>query len=404
MYFKENLMLKRFTADYFFNGSQLLKEPYVLVMDDKGKVLAFRKRKTEDETDDEIQQYKGILMPGFINCHCHLELSHMKDQIKEGTGLVNFVRQVMNSRVDIPYEERMHQMKTAELSMFRNGIVAVGDICNSDESMEIKKDSRLYYHNFIEISGWDEKIALSRMKRGMEILEKFRSAGFEKQSSIAPHAPYSISQKLWEYLQTTFPGNITSMHNQETMEENKLFREGGGDFLKLYQEMGLGENLIPAADSSLKISLPFLKKAASVLLVHNTYTNEEDILELNKYFNKRNLFICLCPSANLYIEGRLPDVRLLKKSGYSIVLGTDSLSSNHELNLLREIQILLKQFPELDTSELLQWATHNGAEALKITQDFGSFTPGAHPGLILLEDTPNGKITKNTTVRNLLCF
>jgi cytosine/adenosine deaminase-related metal-dependent hydrolase len=137
--------------------------------------------------------------------------------------------------------------------------------------------------------------------------------------------------------------------------------------------------------------LPLLCAAKNIILVHNTYTSEEDInfaLRCVQPYHQQ-LFWCICIRANLYIENALPPIDLLKKKGCKIVIGTDSLASNADLNLLGEIQAILHYFPMLGLEEVLSWATYEGAKALQMEKELGSFQKGKKPGVIVID--PNLK-------------
>jgi cytosine/adenosine deaminase-related metal-dependent hydrolase len=114
------------------------------------------------------------------------------------------------------------------------------------------------------------------------------------------------------------------------------------------------------------------------------------------------MFFCLCPNANLYIGGKLPDVELLIRRNCVLVIGTDSLASNHQLSILEELKTLQQQFPQLSTPTLLKWATANGAEALGMEGMLGSFHPGKKPGLVLIEGLEGEKFAAAATARRVL--
>jgi cytosine/adenosine deaminase-related metal-dependent hydrolase len=114
--------------------------------------------------------------------------------------------------------------------------------------------------------------------------------------------------------------------------------------------------------------------------VHNTFTREADILFAEA--SPHRVFWCLCPNANAYIENCMPPVDLLLKHRAKIVLGTDSLASNHQLSILEEIKTLQVHFPDLLLEEILSWATSNGAGALDCQDQFGSFEAGKYPGIV----------------------
>jgi cytosine/adenosine deaminase-related metal-dependent hydrolase len=131
-----------------------------------------------------------------------------------------------------------------------------------------------------------------------------------------------------------------------------------------------------------------------LILVHNVATKEEDVRAV-KTAEGPSLFYCLCPNANEYISGSLPDVEMLIREECTIVLGTDSLASNHRLSILEEIKTLRRAFPRIGISEMLRWATYNGAKALQLDSVLGSFEKGKQPGVILIEKD-------GETVRRLL--
>ena len=124
------------------------------------------------------------------------------------------------------------------------------------------------------------------------------------------------------------------------------------------------------------------------MLVHNTFTKEEDVVYAKEEvaLNHQHLFLCLCINANLYIENAVPPVEVLLKNDCDIVLGTDSLASNWNLSILDEIRTLQKYFPFLQTEQLLQFATSNGAKALNMDNTLGSFENGKQPGILLLNE------------------
>ena len=122
----------------------------------------------------------------------------------------------------------------------------------------------------------------------------------------------------------------------------------------------------------------------------------------NRQRRTAELFFCLCPNANLYISGLLPDPDLLLRYNSVIVVGTDSLASNHQLCILEELKTLQRQFPSVATATLLQWATLNGARALQLDGVLGSFEPGKQPGVVLIEHAEEGRLGTEARVKRLV--
>jgi cytosine/adenosine deaminase-related metal-dependent hydrolase len=177
---------------------------------------------------------------------------------------------------------------------------------------------------------------------------------------------------------------VSRQHNQETSAENELFLEGKGDFLRLYEKLGIDISFFrPPGKTSLQSFLPKFLENQSVILVHNVHTTEEDLLYTKE--SGKSLSWCFCPNANLYISNKMPAVDLFIKHDCNIVLGTDSLASNHPLDILGEIKTIRNHFPGISARQLLSWATLNGAKALQMDKLLGSFEKGKQPGVILCD-------------------
>jgi cytosine/adenosine deaminase-related metal-dependent hydrolase len=290
--------------------------------------------------------------------------------------------------------------------MLGNGIVAVGDICNTTDTLERKKGGRLSYRNFVETMGFIDKSAPDRFAASSGIYEAFENR-FPGTNSIVPHAPYSVSPALL-HLVADFPGNgLLSIHNQESEVENEFRKTGKGDLLRLYAQLGLDVSFFQGTGRrSLAAILPYFHRNQSLILVHNVATAEDDFQHPGAAAfpppGAAKLIFCLCPNANLYIGGKLPDVSLLVNQNCRIVVGTDSLASNHHLSILEELKTLQQSFTWLATSTLLQWATSNGASALQMDDRVGSFKPGLRPGVLLLEGPDGDRFTPWTTARRLI--
>lgn len=352
----------------------------MLVLDENGSLLNIAK--ASDAEPAGLEKHEGILCPGFVNAHCHLELSYLKNELPQQKGLIEFAKGIITKRMAFPEEVMKEAAKKADQGMWENGIVAVGDISNAPVSFDIKKESKINYHTFIELIGLNPQYADVIFNVGKDLLSQLKQKGLA--GSLAPHAPYSVSLELMQKIreraeQTNAP---VSIHNQESREEDLFFKEKKGftalyDFLKLpidfFQATGL---------SSLRSCLPALKGKENVLLVHNTFTPTEDLKWANEESN--SLFWCLCPNANLYIENSLPDLKAMLDADCRLCIGTDSLASNHSLSMTSEMNVLLKNYDFLTPAQILGWACSGGAGALGVSDRFGSFLTGKNAGLNLL--------------------
>ncbi len=393
------MSFRKFKADYLFTGTEMLSGNHVLILNEQDYVEEII---IKENAGDDVQEFNGLISPGFVNCHCHLELSHMKGLIPEKTGLVNFVFKVVTER-HFDDEEILEAIAKAEDEMFANGIVAAGDICNNTLTLSQKLKSRLSYYNFIEVSGWHPQIAEQRFQLSQKIVEQFN----QLPTALVPHAPYSVSDELWNLIQPFFTNKTISIHNQETSFEDELFIKNQGDFIRMYEMMKIDNSFFtPTGKSSLQSYFHKLSNAKNIILVHNTFTSQTDIDFASQQINQstnQQLYWCICANANLYIEDKMPPVELLRKNYCNIVIGTDSYASNKSLNMLDEIKTILHHSSEkITASEILQWATVNGAKALQMENLLGSFDKGKHPGIMLIDKLANGDITAESSVTRLL--
>jgi cytosine/adenosine deaminase-related metal-dependent hydrolase len=387
--------MRRFSADFIYTISGQIIPNGIIVTDDDGKILAITDEKVS--IDPHIERYEGIITPGFINTHCHLELSHLHQKIKKHEGLISFIKQVIFTR-NFPEEVIQEAMKNADEQMWQNGIVAVGDISNQAISSEIKQKSKIKYHTFIEMIGLDASKAQEIMKNAIDLKRKFKTP-----SSITAHAPYSISKDLLKELRKYCKNieNKIAIHLQECAAEAELYKLKTGPFLEFFKDLNIDASSFKAqSKNSIQAILPFLPKNQNVLFVHNTFTCLKDIF-LTKRFDI-DLFWCFCPNANLYIENTLPDIDFFKYSNYPITIGTDSLASNDVLDILSEIKVLIKNTQSFATVDILKWATINSAQFLGLENDLGSIEVGKTPGLNLLQNLKNNEITDETTLKKLI--
>lgn len=379
---------RKFKADQLFDGYRLHGNDKVLITDDSGKIQGIILVR---EAGDDVQTFSGILLPGLINCHCHLELSHLKNVIPPHTGLIEFLCSVVTKR-DFPREVINQEIIKSEKEMYDNGIVAVGDIGNTADTAMVKSKSKMRWQNFVEVLGFTDEKADENIKHYKQVAttleEKLQTSNLKHRTSLVPHAPYSISPKTFKLINELTKGQIISIHNQEHPAEDVLYKTGGGDYLKLFKIFGINESPFPVTGvSSIRSVLPHFNNGQTIFLIHNTFMPEEDVVFAKEYAAKKGLKLvwCLCINANLYIENKVPPVEMLMKHDCPIVLGTDSYSSNWQLSIAKEIKSFKQNFPMLSLETILQWATINGAKSLQWDDGLGSFEKGKSPGVVVID-------------------
>lgn len=324
------------------------------------------------------EYFEGILIPGFINSHCHLELSHLKGIIPKHTGMTGFLEHIVQLRSDYSEQIQFSSASLAEENMIRQGIVAVGDISNNTLTLNIKNQNNIYYHTFVELIGLQNINANKIFNDGITIAGQFKASGLN--ATLVPHAPYSVSDKLLELISSQ--NELISIHMLESADEIEFCKTGKGKMAGFFSSLGIDFNDLEISDESPLNSI--LKKLApfqNLILVHNTEINEDEIQSAKK---SGPVYFCLCPNANQYINNKLPDFDLFKQDMNNVIIGTDSLASNDELSILSELKTIRSHSTSITLQQLIHWSTINGARALGIENVYGSLKQGKKPGINLL--------------------
>lgn len=395
------MSLRKISADYIFPISSPPIKNGVLIFDEKGKIADLIDPAKTYLNFEDAQLVSGLLCPGFVNTHCHLELSWMKGRIPEKTGLADFVVHIEKQKKLRKDDDVFEAIANADIEMRKNGIVAVGDISNTDYSFATKTGSPIDYYTFIEVYGSMPWLADEKFEKALEIHRQLTEK-FGQKGSISPHATYSVSEPLFLKIKAFAEKhqNILSIHHQESEAENRFFKDKSGWIIENMKKVGIDYSWFEATGKSPLESIARMVPGENpILLVHNTFSTEENIDFAQSYF--KDVSWCLCPNANLYIENKLPDVPLFARKNLKITLGTDSLASNHQLSILDEMKTLTGAFPEIPLGKILKWGTLNGAEFLGVGHKFGSFEKGKIPGinLISLKDDPKIELSQESKVK-----
>ena len=391
--------MKRFSAQFIFTNTAPPLKRAVITAEDDGTIVKVEESRGELKETQSVEFYNGIIVPGFVNCHCHLELSHLKGAISEGRGLSDFLMGIRTLR-NYDQKEIITAAKKVDDDLFREGVSLCADICNTPVTFDIKKGSRIRYINLGEVFGIDPDKAGKRMEEVIQLARAAKDAGLKLYP--VPHSAYSVSLPLFRMLREKSAGNrVTSIHFMESESEAILLKNHSGPMRRSYEDSGLLPASLQMPKNHVTAIIDEVTPSGNLILVHNTYADRNTVSEVKK---RGDTYWCLCPGSNLYIENKLPAVEMLLEEDCKIVIGTDSLSSNKKLSILREMKILQEHFPSVTLEELIRWATINGAEALDESHTFGTLEPGKKPGLLLIQDLDlvNFRLTEETNVRRLM--
>ncbi|MEA5418050.1 amidohydrolase family protein [Spirulina sp. CCNP1310] len=389
---------RKISADYIYTISGPVIEYGMVTLDSYNTIVSISQREVGKKDDLEI--YEGIIIPGFINAHCHLELSHLRDKTPRNVGgLIPFIEGISALR-KAEKSEIINAIECEEQKIIEAGIVAVGDLSNTTYTFYQKSLGNIRYHTFIEILGGDSERAVELFDRGRSLYQIMPTAN-RGSKSIVPHAPYNTSPELLHLIKNFSMefDCILSIHNQECKAEELFFKAKTGAFVDLYERINAKYDFFEAnGENSLHYTLHNLLHNNQLLLVHNIFTSIEDIQYAVDYAEKVNgtIYWVMCPNSNLYIEGVLPDIPSFVTEGATIAIGTDSLASNFQLSVLEELKTINRYFPNIPIHSLLKWATLNGAKSLNYDSDLGSIEIGKRSGLNLLTgvDLANNSLQK----------
>ncbi len=400
-----------FTADCIF---PICGEPIIggyIRCADEGTIESFGR--TDELSAEELssaRKCRGFIVPGFTNAHCHIELSHMKGLFKQGTGMDGFIQQINALRLTVDREERISAMREAFDDLAAQGVVAMGDISNCDESFEMKREAlesgKMYTRTFLEVFGTEPEDAPAIIDEVRALQDKAREMGLD--AAPTPHSCYTMSPLLNRKAAAAgLESGFISYHSQESGEEEDMLRYGTGPLAEDYRSRGTTQ-LPVTGTGALVYFLDNLQKeiefpvGGNVLLVHNVATDQESIDAAKSAL--RHPFWAICPLSNIFIHRALPPIDLMRRNGLKICIGTDSLSSNLLLSPVAEMKCLQDNFPQLSLAEMLEWACLNGAEAIGCSDRFGSFEPGKRPGIVLISgvDRDNLRLTDESRSERLI--
>lgn len=392
-------MIRKISASLVFIDSHTILKNGVVTVDENGIIQSIEDNGGNLKESQHIEHYNGLLVPGFVNTHTHLELSHLKGKIDKEIGLDRFVGQVVRLR-SAEQQEIEDAQKLAIRQMKMSGTVAAGDISNGSDSFSVKKESDLLFYTFIELFGLDPANAEEAMNGAQKLIAEYPLPYI----SISPHAPYSTNSKLLALIKEHAENacSVLSMHNQECDAENEFFLNKTGKLAEAFERIGFDLNkFAETGKNSLESVTEYLPQMLNKVLVHNSVTNKEDIDILRQNMDLDTCFWATCPKSNLYIENKLPDYNLFRSEGLQVTIGTDSLASNDTLSIIEEMKVITSHFKEIPLVEIISWATINGAKALGFADRLGSFEEGKRPGINLIENMHlhSLELTEKSTVR-----
>jgi cytosine/adenosine deaminase-related metal-dependent hydrolase len=337
-----------------------------------------------------VERVAGVVMPGLVNAHTHLELSALRGRAPGGRGFVPWVENMIGVRAELRPEDDADAVERAVDELDAACTVAVGEVTNTLAAVRALARRGIVGCVFHEVFGVEREplegrvAALARMK---EELGAWPSADLAY--APTPHTLYTTHADVVRRLvrEAREQGVRASVHVAEHAPERRFLEQGDGPVAEWYEaRLKLRRDLLEwPSKSPVAFADELGVLAPHVLVVHLTDARPEE-LEL---VARRGAPVVACPRSNLHIETRLPPLLAMRTAGLRPALGTDSLASNASLDVLAEARALADRFPAVPAAELLRMATWEGARALG-RSDVGRVARGARPGLFAIDGDPGG--------------
>ena len=393
--------VERIAAEFVYTleGDQPIKNGYVEYDTENGEILSVG----QCEAGEQVQS--GAIVPGFVNCHCHIELSHLYKKFRKGTGMAGFIDQINELRDWAGAEVKAQLVQEWMDKMWADGVSAMADISNDDSSFKVKKAHNMYTRTFLEVFGSEPEMCEGVMADVTALKQIADEVGID--AAPTPHSCYTMSPQLLSASAAAgLESGWLSYHSQESQEEEDLLLTGTGAMYENRKRAGMSTPPV-TGESSLKYFLTRLAAAANppydqhILLVHNVCLQQGDIDAAKAVMN--NVYWAICPLSNIFIHNALPPVELMRRNALNITVGTDSLSSNDDLDMVKELFCIHDNFKHVPMNEILTWACLNGAKFLAKEAELGTLTPGKRPGIVLVEKVDaDGCFTAESSSRRII--
>ncbi len=340
-----------------------------VLVDDTQILKVGRYADVRKEAFDVFVEHEGrILMPGLINAHCHLELSpfaELSSQSVEPGNMPAWISSLLDLRSKQQGDEIDGSSCQAALTdQYADGVGLLLDIGNGS-SLPVSSIEGVQVHYFRELLGLSKQAT----DFGLQTLAELGS-----EHLITAHAPYSTSSTLLQAIKgrANEVKQLYPIHVAESGDEVEFLKTGQGRFRTFLEERGVWDGSFAAPGIG---SVSYLDQLGlldeKTLCVHCVHLTDDEILLISN----KNAKVCLCPGSNRFLGVGMAPVGKMLKAGLRPCLGTDSLASNPDLSIWREMSIVAEEHPGLEPEVIVAMATHYGAEAISDTKR-GSLAKG----------------------------
>ncbi|HEX4515311.1 MAG TPA: amidohydrolase family protein [Polyangiaceae bacterium] len=371
--------MRRISADWVVLGDKPPIRDGVVSITTNGTIASIG----TGEADTHV---RGVIMPGLVNAHTHLELSALRGRVPGRDGFIAWVEKLIGARVELAEDEERDAIRAAVRELRDAGTALVGEVTNSLAAVSALAEANIAGCIFHEVFGQD----LARLRErvsGLEAELKERVPVWPSEDlayAPAPHTLYTLHLDVAKMIleECRRLNRRTSLHLLEHALERRAIERGEGpvvEWLATRSRVDPSELAWPKKPV-IDVADDIGALAPDVLLVHLTEARPDELARIAAAKSP----VVLCPRSNLHIEGKLPPLLAVREAGIEPALGTDSLASNASLDVLAEAKALADRFPTIPAWELLKLSTWNGARALG-RADLGRIAEGSTPSLVAID-------------------
>ena len=315
----------------------------------------------------------AALMPLFVNAHTHLEFSSLSQPLGQpGMVITDWILEVIKWRSEQTPAQKNQAIAMGLKESLVCGSTGLGEIATTPWFNELALSEDILVRCFVERLGSNPDTAMSQIAEAKGWLQD-ANENLSWRPGLSPHAPYSTCDALFRNCMTWAEQDDlpVAMHLAESREELQFMKTGQGPFQQLFEKLG-----VPISPPAKKKPLDYLKalsKAQQALIVHGNYLTTPDLEFIAEH---PNLSVVFCPRTHAFFNHDPYPITQMLERNINVAVGTDSRASNPDLNLLHELQVIRRRFPNISATKILEMGTLAGARALKLDLEIGTLSPG----------------------------
>ncbi len=329
---------------------------------------------------------RGVVLPGLINAHCHLEYSMMRGAILPSRNFSNWVRRINGLKREFSDDDYLRGIEFGLAELRKNGATSVFNILAAPQVLPRLRRPPIRTWHFLELIDvrprpWTDDYAFGFWSCFNQPADDLQAYG------LSPHAPYTASTDLFHVARqfSTRFGLPCTVHVAESQEEYAMFTSAKGALFEFLRNLGRPMDDCGLASPFRRLAQEELVNQRSIL-VHMNELDEEDFTWLKRP-EWKDLPVVHCPKSHRFLHHRMFPLERLRQIGIRVSLGTDSLASNDSLDLFSEMRVCRRNYPSLTPEDLLMMCTLHPARAIGMEHCLGRIAPGYLADAILVPAT-----------------